>query len=116
MARVTDANAATRSTSDKTPTALQTAKLNPSPGHAGRSFGNRATIANDAISSGSNTGPMTAHLIWREQASMATNVVTPASATINALMMTIRRGISPIMAAVPTSSASTIQSATASRP
>ena len=43
---------------------------------------------------------------------MATKVVTPASGTSNALMMTIRRGISPMMAAVPTSSASTIQSAT----
>ena len=104
--------AATRSTSDKTATELQTAKLNPSPGNAARSFAKRATIANEATNSGSKTGPITAHLIWREHASMATKVVTPASGTSNALITTIRRGISPMMAATATSNASTIQSAT----
>ena len=46
---------------------------------------------------------------------MATKVVTPASGNSSALITTIRRGISPMIAAAPTSSASTIQSATVNK-
>ena len=48
-----------RCTSDKTATTLHDRKADPSPGHAGRSFGeSRHDRQFDAISSGSNTGPI----------------------------------------------------------